>query len=141
MIGLSDSLLKYLLITSSVIMTGVIFYFSWVPDPNIGNLVILHDHWFSDWINEYGNLRTAIPFFVFALFFEFLYPWNSLKSRIILIVVSLIIVFIAETGQLLLPNRHFDLMDIVFGLSGTALGLLTGILIKSLLRPSARHFG
>jgi len=134
-------MLKYLFIASSVMMTGIIFYFSWVPDPNIGNLVVLHDRWFSDWINEYGNLRTAVPFFVFALFFEFLYPFNSLKSRIILILVSLIIISIAETGQLLLPKRHFDLMDIVFALSGTALGLLIGISIKSFLRSSARYSG
>lgn len=140
MIPLPDSMLKYLLIITSVMMTGVILYFSWVPDPNIGDLAILHG-WFSDWINSYGNLRTAVPFFVFALFFELVYHWSSLKSRIILIIGSLIIVSIAEVGQLLLPKRHFDLMDIIFGLSGTIMGLIIGIIIKSLLRPSARYSG
>ena len=141
MIRLSNSLLKYLLIASSVIMTGIIFYFSWVPDPNIGNVGILHGWWFSDWINNYGNLRTAIPYFVFAIVFEFLYRWNSIKNRIILNLVSLIIVSVSEAGQLLLPKRHSDFMDIVFGLSGTALGLLIGILAKSLLRQFTRHSG
>ena len=131
---------KYISIISIVTAIGVILYLSWTPDPNIGNLIKL-PVWLSSWINNYGNLRTAVPFFLITLCFEFLLKKNSISSRIYFVWGSLIVVSIAEIGQLFLSKRHFDVMDIIFGLSGTGLGMTIGIIIKSFLRTSARYLG
>lgn len=54
--------------------------------------------------------------------------------------LSLFILF-AEAGQLLLPRRSFDWMDVFWGIAGSALGLLTGGLVIRSARFLASNFG
>jgi glycopeptide antibiotics resistance protein len=42
----------------------------------------------------------------------------------------LVLVTVAELGQLLLSDRHFDWMDIVYGVLGGCLGLLIGRVVR-----------
>jgi glycopeptide antibiotics resistance protein len=68
-------------------------------------------------------LRTAVPFLAIGFILQFLYKprgFFTLKG----FVFSFFIVLIAEGGQFLLPYRHPDVMDIVFGVLGTIVGML-----------------
>jgi glycopeptide antibiotics resistance protein len=70
----------------------------------------------------YVQLRTAVPFLVIGYILQFLCKPNAyftLKG----FVFSFLVVLIAEGGQFLLPYRHPDVMDIVFGVLGTLLGM------------------
>ncbi|MFN8358270.1 MAG: hypothetical protein U0Y10_27655, partial [Spirosomataceae bacterium] len=44
-----------------LIGAGLVFYLSWVPNPDIGYIIPVGTAQQS-WINNNGNIRTAIPF-------------------------------------------------------------------------------
>jgi hypothetical protein len=75
--------------------------------------------WLADWSNEYGRLRTGVPFVFMGLSF-------SGKNYNMYVLGMLVLVTVAELGQLWLSDRHFDWMDIVYGVSGVVVGLLIG---------------
>lgn len=116
-----------------LIIVYIVFNFSWLPDPEIGNQFPF-PAWAKNWINDKINLRTAVPF-VFLGFFLELIQWQESKkpkTRIWSILFSLLIVLIAETGQLLLPKRHFDLRDIGYAIIGTIVGMLLAYIYNRL---------
>lgn len=101
-----------------------IFYFSWIPNPRLTeeNLLPL---WLAQWADEYDNLRTAVPFVLLGFSGGLvigqikLSLWFWLKSA----VVFFFFATLAEAGQLLLPNRHFDWADIFWGVVGGLVGV------------------
>lgn len=104
-----------------------IFYFSWLPKPNLERYGIL-PRWLSHWTdnNDNMNVRTAVPFFILGVLcggylIMAKKAWNNWLGVWLLLVV---VVSIAEAGQLLLPFRHFDWGDIVWGAAGAFAGLL-----------------
>jgi glycopeptide antibiotics resistance protein len=125
---------RFLIIIFIILGTCLVFYFSWLPNPNIG-VKPYFPHWLGEWTNKNGNLRTAIPFVFLGVLLEFGFVdlkevW---KKRLVILLILVIIVFIAELGQLFLPKRHFDIEDILWGLSGSILGLYAGNISKRIL--------
>lgn len=109
-----------------------VLYLSWLPDPDIG-LQPYFPHWLGEWTNANGNLRTAVPFILLGAAMEvwFYKDTRSSRRRLIIVFVSMAVVMVAETGQLFLPKRHFDLQDIGWGLLGSILGIFAGTAVNS----------
>jgi glycopeptide antibiotics resistance protein len=112
----------------------IVFYFSWEPNPNIG-LKPYFPHWLGAWTNKNGNLRTAVPFIFLGALLElgFVNIQENWKKRINILILLTVIVFIAELGQLFLPQRHFDIADILWGIFGSMIGLYVGNISKRIL--------
>jgi hypothetical protein len=104
-----------------------VFYLSWLPDPDIG-LQPYFPRWLGEWTNANANLRTAIPFIFLGNAMEvwFYKSERSFRRRWTIIFICMAAVIIAETGQLFLPKRHFDLLDISWGFVGSVVGICGG---------------
>lgn len=115
-----------LLVTLSVVF---ILYLSWVPNPRLGLLWFI-PNWLAKWVDVSANdtIRTGVPLFVLGLVIGVWlsgasYSWHWwLGSWLILVMV----VIIAEFGQLFLPHRSFDWWDITWGAIGASTGLIIG---------------
>ena len=105
-----------------LVIVFVIFYYSWIPNPVLSENKVLPSVIFK-WADTYFNLRTAVPFFLLSLLS---FPILSLKNPFFALKtnfsVSLLLVLSAEIGQLFVPNRHFDIKDIIYGLLGSYVG-------------------
>ena len=111
----------------------LVFYFSWVPNPDIGLLPIF-PAWLGRWINVNGNLRTAVPFVVLGGTGDILFVRHSprLRKRVLVLLLLLSVVLIAELGQLYLPERTFDWLDVAWAMAGAISGMLVIQLSKKL---------
>jgi hypothetical protein len=119
-------LIYYVLLAIGV---GIVFYLSWLPSPDLSQQWFMPG-WLGRWTNEHDRMRTAVPFFFLGILTgivleqkkrswrRWLWAWLGLVAT----------VSIAETGQLFLPHRVFDLFDIVWG----AFGAFTGMFISFL---------
>ncbi|WP_149243688.1 VanZ family protein [Dyadobacter sp. 32] len=125
---------KYILVILLFLVIFSVFYFSWVPDPNIGSMKIFPTR-IGHLINDYINLRTAIPFILLGAILESgLTTINGVYKKRSLIILSLaVIVTVAEVGQLFLPYRHFDWMDMFWGIAGSVAGMFLAWTCKWLL--------
>ncbi len=110
---------------------GLVFYYSWLPDPNMRSETYL-PQWLLDWSNYNFNLRTAIPFVAFGYLLE-AYTKSKISNQanentnfIFMqnLGLAAVVVFIAECGQLLIKRRNPDIMDIYFGILGSLIGAL-----------------
>lgn len=112
-----------------------VLYFSWLPDPNIG-FQPYFPLGIGRWINENWNVRTAIPFVFLAALAEigFVQGVAATSRRFVVIACLLLLVTMAEVGQLFLSNRHFDPGDILWGFLGSIAGLIAGYLIKPVFK-------
>jgi len=114
---------------------AIVFYLSWLPDPNIGYKPYF-PKWLGKWTNAHGNLRTAVPFVFLGLtgeIFQFKSQVQSWKRRITLLTILALIVSLAEAGQLFIPKRHFDTGDIMWGIAGAATGIVLGMATTKIL--------
>jgi hypothetical protein len=117
-----------------------VFYFSWLPSPDLGKESYL-PLWLSVWGNYYYNLRTAVPFVGIGFLMEVNSPKHNLigkpSSRAWLFIqnmtVSATIVCLAEGGQFFIPNRNPDLLDVFFGIVGSGLGSLGYHMLSTLM--------
>lgn len=81
-------------------------------------------NWLGIWCDEYPRFRTAIPFFFLSVlvicverkFFKYL-------------VINCVLVIFVELTQLLIPTRHCDIYDMLWGCYGVITGLLLGQLL------------
>ena len=117
-----------------VVILGLVCFFSWLPSPNLRDTGLFPGK-LGEWVDNHYNSRTAIPFvllgFGLRVFFK---DKRFLNSLIVISSFSLLLVIVVETGQLWLPDRHFDFEDIAWGLLGSVLGVLlfdTGRLLFS----------
>lgn len=114
---------------------GLVLYLSWLPQPKLGLLWFIPD-WLANWTDAVENdaLRTAVPFVALGVVFG----WYSIQKGYIgsqwlagwLLLVSVVI--IAEAGQLLLPHRSFDWMDVAWGAVGALIGISLMMISKQL---------
>lgn len=107
---------------------AAIFYYSWLPEPNFNTETYL-PKWLLNWSNQYYNLRTSIPFIAVGFLLEDLTQQMSsieYTNRSLTFIqntaISIIIVFIAEGGQILIQKRNPDLMDVFYGILGSLIG-------------------
>jgi len=110
----------------AVLLVIAIFYFSWIPDPAMRDQKWL-PHWLRIWADRYNQLRTAVPLvplgFIGGLYLawrrsplpQWLMLWGGLSGLVLL----------AELGQIVLPRRRFDLMDVFWGSIGAAVGVVS----------------
>jgi hypothetical protein len=52
-----------------VVGTCLVFYFSWLPNPDIG-VKPYFPKWLGEWTNKNGNLRSAVPFVFLGMLSE-----------------------------------------------------------------------
>jgi len=124
--------LPLLLMTLSLIL---VFFFSWLPSPRLGEQVQMPD-WLEAFCNKYDNLRTAVPMVFMGAFGAWWIEVNGAGHKWVWIFLAActLVVVVAELGQLLLPQRSFDWLDILFGIAGTCIGLFTGGMVCRLVR-------
>ena len=67
-----------------------------------------------------------------------LFKWTSLKIRII---ISCCIAALAEFGQLLVPTRHFDWLDLLANALGLVVGFLLFIMFKYVINRFSVEVG
>jgi hypothetical protein len=120
-----------------LLVIGVVFYFSWLPDPGFTNQTYL-PNWLLRWSNHYYNLRTAVPFVALGFLLEAYthhISFNEGKKDLSFMQnmgIAAIIVCVAEGGQFLLQRRSPDIMDIFYGIMGSVIGALVYNLFKRL---------
>lgn len=124
-----QKLTKSASILVQIIIVLLILYFSWVPSPNLSDIKSLPG-FFLIWIDKFYNFRTAIPFFFLSLFCYPLWKDRTFGFAIRLnFMLTFIVVFIAEFGQIFLQQRHFDFKDILWGLLGGYSGFVVNYYI------------
>lgn len=124
---------------SLLVITVIIFYFSWLPDPSFINENYL-PKWIISWSNQNYNLRTAIPFLALGFLLEAYRDdkksnevYNCKNLKILQnILISAIIVCIAEGGQFMLQKRSPDFTDVFYGITGSIIGSLSYNVLKKL---------
>jgi hypothetical protein len=113
----------------------LVLYLSWRTHPRMEEVGFIPD-WVSAWADERRNdtLRTAVPFVALGWLVggwlwvqgrpwrQWLWAWAAL----------VLLVSVAEIGQLFMPERSFDLADIAWGAAGALLGLGTVAAIRRL---------
>lgn len=112
-----------------LIGTAIVFYLSWLPKPDIGRLPYFPG-WLGKWIDANGNLRTAVPFVFLGGMMEigFYKKIKAPKRLLFILSVLFLIVSAAEIGQLFIPGRHFDWIDIAWGTAGSIAGIMIAAL-------------
>jgi glycopeptide antibiotics resistance protein len=107
---------------------AAIFYYSWIPDPSFNKETYL-PNWLLNWSNKYYNLRTCIPFIAVGFLLEDIAHqmssieyYNKSLNFIQNIAISIIIVCVAEGGQILIQKRNPDLIDVFYGILGSFIG-------------------
>jgi glycopeptide antibiotics resistance protein len=95
-----------------------VLFFSWLPHPSFRELSFF-PNWLVKWTDEYGNLRTAVPFVPLSIFLK----TTIRKSYCFCFCTCVCLAMIAEIGQLLLPLRNFDVMDVGYASMGSLIGL------------------
>ncbi|UUF13977.1 MULTISPECIES: VanZ family protein [Flavobacterium] len=120
-----------------LVVIGVVFYFSWLPDPSLRTESYL-PRWLLNWSNHYYNLRTAVPFlavgFLLEAYVQQKSPNETNQSKNLNFIqnigIAAIIVYIAEGGQFIVQKRNPDIMDVVYGIIGSIAGGLFYNLFK-----------
>ncbi|GAA4817003.1 VanZ family protein [Litoribaculum gwangyangense] len=129
--------MRYLLWFLIAVGLILIVYFSWISSPRLAWNAYVPD-WIAYWADkqENYNFRTAIPFVflgcisgMLIVMTEAYYLW-WLRSWL----MQVLLVLIVELGQLFRPLRSFDIMDIIWGMVGSGLGLLFMYAVSKLLK-------
>ena len=110
-----------------LIVVLLIFYFSWIPDPNLANVKFMPG-WLSNWTDkkEFEDIRTGVPLIILGFctgLLPILRTPENIRRWFISWLVLIGVVFCAEVGQLLLPKRAFSWDDVGWGAAGALLGL------------------
>jgi hypothetical protein len=118
-----------------LIGAGLVLYLSWRTHPRMEDVWFIPG-WVSAWADERRNdtLRTAVPFVALGWLVggwlwvrgqpwrQWLWAWAAL----------VLLVIVAEIGQIFMPERSFDLADIAWGAAGALLGLGTVAALRRL---------
>lgn len=121
-------------------VVAAVFYYSWLPDHNMGSETYL-PKWLLNWSNDNYNLRTAVPFLAVGFLLEAYTQhlgsngMNQDKNSNFMqnLGIATIIVCMAEGGQFLIQKRSPDLMDVFFGILGSFMGGLGYYLVNMLM--------
>ena len=124
--------MRVLFLSGLLIGAVIVFYLSWLPNPDLSIYGILPG-WLARWTDaqENQNIRTAVPFLLLGLLSGvwLLISKQRWKSWLSIWLLLVAMVSVAEVGQLLIPLRHFDWGDIMWGGTGAGTGMsLPGII-------------
>jgi hypothetical protein len=118
---------KFFLYGLLAVGVSLVFFLSWIPQPRLELLALLPD-WLTRWTDNDANmnLRTAIPFLFLGLVagIWLISSHRPRQSWVLAWLALVLVVGLAEAGQLFRPLRHFDWADIGWGAVGSATGLL-----------------
>ena len=126
-----------LILLVSLVVTGaaLVLLLSWLPQPKLGLMWFIPD-WLAAWTDadENDTLRTGVPFVGLGLIVgiwlcRLAYSWDRWFAAWLGLVA---LVLIAEAGQLFLPKRSFDWLDVAWGAAGAIAGMSCAILGKRL---------
>ena len=112
----------------AILFILIIFYLSWLKNSNFEKITFL-PNWLNNWSNIHGQLRTAVPFIPLGFLLNS-YKKNGMSLSGLLI--CFLVVCVAEFGQLFIPTRVPDIIDIFFGLVGSILGMIIQNIIKKI---------
>ena len=121
----------------SLLVFGIILvlYFSWLESPTLGLSGVL-PAWIANWADniENINIRTAVPFVFLSVLIgiQLQLKKASLNSWFVAYMSLLFLLFLAELGQLFLPQRSFDWEDIAWGAVASTVGLIAMYGIRKL---------
>ena len=114
----------------------LVFYLSWIPNPRIGEQVYL-PNWLGEWTDAQQNdtIRTGVPFLGIGIVlgFYFQHKNTALKTWCLALLLLTSVGLLAELGQLFMPLRSFDLIDILWAFVGACIGLFLGCLFGRII--------
>ena len=128
------TLIDYLRVIPAFIVAGIIFYFSSLSDPLpagppgpptiwdfLDKNTVLH-------ICEYGLLAILVAFGFID------------KTKInYLAIATIIFAFSDEVHQYFVPNRYFDVLDVLADTIGVILGFLAYLILEKLIKSQNRN--
>lgn len=127
-----------------LLLAGIILvcYLSWVSSPQMGSIGFLPGS-LARWTDarENATIRTGVPFLILGWLTgtELSLKGGKLLWWVISWLLFVVVVSVAEFGQLFLPYRSFDWKDILWGAVGAAAGLVAGELSGLLVRIFRWH--
>lgn len=134
--------MKYTL--PAVVLLGVLFYLSWIPNPEIRNVGWIPG-WVSEWADRRVIMRTGVGMFPLGFLAGVWIGVNRYDVYVFMMTgVALVgVVLLMELGQIFLPQRVFDLRDVFLGGMGGAGGMIFGLAVNracgGLLRKRPRR--
>lgn len=111
---------KVLSYLAMILFSFSVLYYSWLQEPSFSSESYMPG-WLVQWSDEYGRLRTAVPFVCLGLLGNMFHA-NRIKAFLLFICFSFLLVLLAEIGQLFLPQRFPDWADVLCALGGGILG-------------------
>lgn len=125
-----------LIICFFLVIVGVL-YFSWIWSPRF-SLNSFVPHWLAAWADDHANdnKRTAVPLAILGFIsaaFLLLNKVIKLKVWCATWMGLTLVVLFAELGQLLLPLRSFDWLDVYWGGLGSGLPLILTYSLKQVI--------
>jgi hypothetical protein len=127
-----------------LVVAGLVLYLSWRSQPSMGQVWFV-PKWLAHWADERANdaIRTAVPLVLLGVLIGISLAWkNRPWTRWVASWAAMTgLVALAELGQLFLPHRSFDPLDIAWGAAGALVGLATVRLLKGVyhLLKAQRH--
>ncbi|MDI9862199.1 VanZ family protein [Flectobacillus roseus] len=107
-----------------VLLIALILLLSWIKNSMFTNLSLMPS-WLGVWCDEFPRFRTAIPFFFLSILVI------SVERKFLkYLVINCALVIFVELTQLLIPTRHCDVYDMLWGCGGVIVGLLLGHLLQ-----------
>lgn len=120
-----------------VAIFAVVLFFTFRGSPNVSTLSWMPERW-GLWLDDHDEFRHFIGFTVFALAgfllnfdaaltrsrHRLIRKFRSSRNRTGRLGAFLVLVYVLELGQLALPGRDFDWLDVVNGWGGVVLAWL-----------------
>ena len=143
---------KVLAVLAFLALFAVIIFFTFRGSTNVSDLSWMPQRW-GLWLDEHDEFRHFIGFAVFAAVcfiqnFDFLFnrsrsrfvrKFRSSRNRTGRLGALLVLVYLLELGQLALPGREFDWLDIVNGWGGIVFAWGIWFAYKSRQRSNRRR--
>ncbi len=119
------NLIDYLLLVPSIVVGFVIFYFSSLPNPLTATVIES---------SLLSSLPTILHFLEFAaLSFCLVFGLEKKTKGLVIINIALIWAIIDEIHQIFVPNRYFDVFDLLVDAIGILIGYCVYFGLKKLI--------
>jgi VanZ family protein len=127
------------IVVAWILLTGSVFYISWLPLPQLGGQVVMPE-FIAVWVDAAANinLRTAVPFLLLGLVAGVGLSARDARWCKWLLQGSIMVAIAAaaEIGQLWIPARTCDAGDILWAAAGAAAGLVVAWLTGKVIRAA-----